>query len=98
MFIVLLRFSENKARAPEFMQAHNDWIKRGLADGVFLIVGSLQPRQGGAVLAHGVSLEEVQARVAEDPFVAENIVAAEILDIAPGQADPRLAFLLPQEA
>ena len=41
MFMVLLKFSENKAQASQFMEAHNAWIKQGFDDGVFLLVGSL---------------------------------------------------------
>ena len=40
MFIVLLRFSDNKGRASQFMEGHKEWIKRGFDDGVFLLVGS----------------------------------------------------------
>jgi len=46
MFIVLLKFSDNKGQAGEFMEGHNEWIKRGFDDGVFLLVGSLQPGLG----------------------------------------------------
>jgi uncharacterized protein YciI len=94
MYVVLLKFSENKSQASDFMQDHNAWIKRGLDDGVFLLVGSLQPNLGGAILAHGLSLPDLQARVDADPFVAHGIVKAEIVEIKPGKADPRLAFLL----
>jgi uncharacterized protein YciI len=94
MFVVLLRFSNNKAQASRFMEGHNAWIRRGIEDGVFLLVGSLQPNAGGAVLAHGMSLPDLQARVAEDPFVEEDVVRAEILEIAPARADERLSFLL----
>jgi uncharacterized protein YciI len=94
MFVVLLKFSDNKGKAPELMKGHNDWIRKGMDDGVFLLVGSLKPNLGGAVLAHGLTRAEIQARVEADPFVAENVVKAEILEIAPGRADPRLEFLL----
>jgi uncharacterized protein YciI len=94
MYVVLLKFAENKSQAGDFMQDHNAWIKRGLDDGVFLLVGSLQPNLGGAILAHGLSLPDLQDRVDADPFVAHGIVKAEILEIKPGKADPRLAFLL----
>jgi len=94
MYVILLRFSDNKAAAPEHMQGHNDWIKRGLDDGVFLLVGSLKPGLGGAILAHGEARDPLAARVNADPFVAENVVAAEILEIAAARADPRLDFLL----
>lgn len=93
MFIVLLRFSDNKASAGQFMEGHNAWIKRGFDDGIFAMAGSLQPKQGGAVVAHNTSLPDLEARVNEDPFVTENVVTAEILEITPAKADPRLDFL-----
>lgn len=94
MFIVLLRFSRNVGRAGDLMTGHNEWLKRGFAEGVFLLAGSLQPKLGGAILAHAVTLPELQARLEEDPFVAERVVEAEILAVTPGKADERLAFLL----
>ncbi|MCA9334785.1 hypothetical protein KC953_01440 [Candidatus Saccharibacteria bacterium] len=94
MFIVLLKFSENKSKAGELMKGHKEWIGKGFADGVFLLVGSLQPNLGGSVVAHNTSLDELQNRVNEDPFVAENVVTAEILEITPSKADERLNFLV----
>ncbi|HHJ13167.1 MAG TPA: hypothetical protein ENJ79_02150 [Gammaproteobacteria bacterium] len=94
MFIVLLKFSGHKDRAGQFMDGHNAWIKRGFEDGVFLLVGSLQPNLGGAIVAHNTSLSDLQSRVNDDPFVAENIVSAEILEITPAKTDERLKFLL----
>jgi len=52
MFIVLLKFSGNKAQAGKFMAAHKEWIKRGFDDGVFLLAGSLQSNSSGGVVAH----------------------------------------------
>ena len=94
MFIVLLKFSNNKSQASQFMEGHKAWIKRGFDDGVFLMVGSLQPNMGGGILAHNASLEDLQSRVDNDPFVVENVVTAEFLEISPNQADERLNFLL----
>jgi len=96
MFIVLLRFSGNKAKAGQFMDGHKAWLKRGFDDGVFLLTGSLQPNLGGGIVAHNIALPELQSRVNNDPFVAEDVVSAEILEIAPSRADDRLSFLLPQ--
>ena len=94
MFIVLLKFSSNKGQASQFMKGHNDWIKRGFDDGVFLLVGSLAPNLGGGIVAHNTSLSDLQSRVNDDPFVAEKVVSAEILEIKPAKADERLNFLL----
>lgn len=92
MFVVTLHFAD-KTKAPALMDGHNAWIRRGFEDGVFLLAGGIQPQAGGAILAHKASRAEIEARVAEDPFVAEGVVTAQILDIAPGRVDERLAFL-----
>ncbi len=94
MYIVFLKFSENKENAPQFMEGHKNWIKQGLDENVFLLVGSIEPNAGGAILAHNVSREEIQARVEEDPFVKDNIVKAEIIHISPAQVAKKLQFLL----
>jgi uncharacterized protein YciI len=94
MFVVLLKFSDNKGRAGDFMDGHREWVKRGFDDGVFLLAGSLQPNSGGGIVAHNTSLPDLQGRVNSDPFVAENVVVAEILEITLSKADARLNFLL----
>lgn len=98
MYIVLLRFTGDPGRVGELVNGHNDWLDRGFADGVFLTTGSLQPRLGGAVLAHGTSREALERRVAQDPFVVEKLVSAEILEFAPARTDDRLAFLRAPQA
>ena len=94
MFIVLLRFAENKSRAGEFMAAHNAWLQQGFEDGVFQLAGGLAPSMGGALLALESSASELQARIDRDPFVEEGIVTPEILQIDPKRAVDRLDFLL----
>jgi len=94
MFIVLLKFSDNKGQASQFMESHEEWIERGIEDDVFLLVGSLQPNQGGGIVAYNTSRSDLQTRVNDDPFVAENVVYAEILEITPSKANKRLKFLL----
>ena len=94
MFIVTLKFNENRAQAPHLMDGHMAWLKRGFDEGVFLLAGSLPSSQGGAVLAHNTELEDLQARVGDDPFVSENVVSADILEFTPAKSDERLSFLL----
>jgi uncharacterized protein YciI len=93
MFIVFLRFAD-KAKAGPFMTGHKEWLAHGFADGVFVLSGSLAPNQGGGILAHGTSRAELEQRVGEDPFVAEGVVRAEIVELTPSKADERLTFLL----
>jgi len=76
------------------MEAHNVWIDRGIRDGVFLVVGSLKPNLGGAIVAHAASAADLRSRVDSDPFVENGVVTVEILEIAPAKVDSRLDFLL----
>jgi uncharacterized protein YciI len=75
------------------MDGHRAWIKKGVDDGVFLLVGSIRHGQGGAILAAGPSPEALQARIDEDPFVVHDIVKAEVIDMNPNTTTPALAFL-----
>ena len=97
MFIVLLKFSDNRSQAGNFMDGHNAWINNGFDDGVFLLVGSIEPNLGGSVIAHNCSLSNLQDRVNEDPFVTGNVVTAEIIELSPKAADERLSFLVGQK-
>lgn len=93
MYVILLRFSDNKPKAGEFMQGHNDWLQQGFDDGVFVLAGSILPASGGGILAHNISAADLQNRINRDPFVAENIVVAEVIEISPSRTDERLEFL-----
>lgn len=90
MFVTFLRFADNRAAAPDHMAAHNDWIARGFADGVFLVVGSLQPQAGGAIIAQGEDAAAHAARIAADPFVVHGVVTAETHQIDPKRTIPAL--------
>jgi uncharacterized protein YciI len=94
MFVVFLKFADNRDQAGEHLDAHKAWIKKGVDDGVFLIAGSLQPQLGGAVIAHNTSADGLTARVNEDPFVIEGVVSAEVMEITPAIADERMKFLV----
>lgn len=96
MFCVFLKFSTNKAQAPRHMAEHKRWIDQGFEDGVFLMTGSLAGNQGGMVLAHNTTHDALETRLALDPFVAEDVVKAEIAEMTPHRADERLQFLLEQ--
>jgi len=98
MFFVLLRFSDNKAQARQYMDAHNRWLQGGFDDGIFLVAGSLQPGAGGAIVAHGCTRAALEQRIDGDPFVAAGVVTPEILEVTPAKAGEQFAFLLAQPA
>ena len=92
MYIVLLKFAENKAAASEYMDAHDAWIAQGFADGVFQCVGSLASG-GGALIAYDEEPSAFDERIRSDPFVEHGVVNAEIHQIAPKRTVSALEFL-----
>lgn len=94
MFCVSLTFSTNKSQASRHMAGHKQWIDQGFDDRVFLMTGSLAGNQGGMILARDTTREALEARIALDPFVAEDVVKVEIAEVLPNRADERLNFLL----
>lgn len=96
MFVVLLKFSANKANASQFMDGHNAWLRDGFEKGFFLLAGTIQPKLGGAIVAYNATFEKIQEIVKKDPFVAENVVAAEIIEITPSKTADQLSFLMAQ--
>lgn len=97
MFIITLKFSNNKSQAAQFMQEHNAWIKQGFDQGIFLLTGSLQPSLGGVIIAVGVSKQALQDIVNTDPFVREDIVQPEILEIKPNQITEELKIIFAEQ-
>jgi uncharacterized protein YciI len=54
----------------------------------------LKPGRGGFVLARGTSLEAIQQRVAEDPFVTHDVVQPTVLEFEAKRAVPELQSLV----
>jgi len=103
MFVVFLKFAENRAAAAQHMADHKAWLQRGFDEGAFLLSGSLNPDSdtgsgGGCILAIGASIDAIRDRVAEDPFVAEAVVRPEIVEMTPSKAVDALGFLTAQNA
>lgn len=94
MYIVFLKFSVNKEKAAEFMAAHNDWLKSGFDNDIFILAGSLQANQGGAIIAGNIEKTVLEETIATDPFVLEKIVTAEILEFSASKANEKMQFLL----
>lgn len=94
MHIIFLKFGPNRAQAGQWMAEHKRWMQQGIDDGSFLMTGSLDNAQGGAVLAANMDREAIQRRVELDPFVVHNVVTAEIHTVTPSLVAQVLAPLL----
>lgn len=94
MYIIFLKFGPNRPQAGQWMAEHVQWLQQGIDDGVFLVAGSLDDAQGGAVLTANVDRDALLDRVGQDPFVVHGVVGAEMIAIAPSRMAPGMAELL----
>lgn len=46
------------------------------------------------MIAHNISLKDLQEKVNADPFVVQNVVTSEIIEISPKKTVYQLSFLM----
>ena len=90
MYSVLLRPVDGARPVPDQVALHKSWLEAGMAEGIFMLWGSLDSG-GGAILARAESRTVLEERIAADPFVQGSIVSAEILQLTPARVEPQLA-------
>ena len=83
MFIVILRYVRPLEEVDALMRSHVGWLKRHYARGAFLASGRQTPRVGGVILARSGDRAELEATLAEDPFVAGGVATAEVIEFHP---------------
>ncbi len=83
IYIVALSY----LRPPEYIQAHLDahrrWLANHIQAGRILAAGPNADKSGGIVLASCTSRVELDAMMAEDPFVTQGMVAVSVQGFEP---------------
>ncbi|MCX4717059.1 YciI family protein [Streptomyces virginiae] len=80
MFVMELSYTAPLESVEEQMDAHIAWLDGYYAAGVFLASGRKVPRDGGVILAGGVSRAEIERIAAEDPFAVAGVCAYTITE------------------
>jgi uncharacterized protein YciI len=93
MYFVLLRLADG-SKVSEHVDGHRRWLQQGFDENVFLLTGGIPQRGGGAIIAAGLSPDELRVRLDEDPFVVHGVVTPEVVELETTMSDPRLAFLV----
>lgn len=91
MFIMELTYTAPIEDVEEEMDAHLAWLDGYYASGVFLASGRKVPREGGVILARGVSRAEAERIAAEDPFAVAGVCAYRITEFIASKTSSDLA-------
>ncbi|MFJ6777874.1 YciI family protein [Streptomyces yangpuensis] len=91
MFVMELSYTAPLEAVEEQMDAHIAWLDGYYASGVFLASGRKVPREGGVILAGGVSRAEIERIAAEDPFAVAGVCAYRITEFIATKTSADLA-------
>ncbi|MFE2283125.1 YciI family protein [Streptomyces sp. NPDC059443] len=80
MFVMELTYTAPIEAVEEEMDAHIAWLDGYYAAGIFLASGRKVPRDGGMILAGGVSRAEIEKIAAQDPFTVAGVCAYRITE------------------
>lgn len=80
MFVMELTYTAPIEAVEEEMDAHIAWLDGYYAAGIFLASGRKVPRDGGMILAGGVSRAEIEKIASEDPFTLAGVCAYRITE------------------
>jgi uncharacterized protein YciI len=76
---------------------HIAYLKKYHAEGTFIASGqTVNPEEGGAIIAAGVGREELEKIIAEDVFLQRGLSSYEIVSINVRRSHPVVAELLEQ--
>ncbi|MDJ0382670.1 YciI family protein [Streptomyces sp. G-G2] len=91
MFVMELTYTAPLEAVEEQMDAHITWLDGYYASGVFLASGRKVPREGGVILAGGVSRAEIEKIADEDPFTVAGVCAYRITEFIATKTSTDLA-------
>jgi uncharacterized protein YciI len=85
MFVIELTYKAELSEIDAHMRPHMAFLKKYYASGTFLVSGRKIPRDGGIILAAGVTRERIEAIVREDPFHAHGLADFRIIEFRASQ-------------
>lgn len=85
MFIIELSYQVPLERIDAAMKRHMAYLDRHYAAGTFVVSGRKIPRDGGIIVATGSDRAAIDATVALDPFVAEGLATARVIEFRASQ-------------
>jgi uncharacterized protein YciI len=88
MFLILLTYVRPLDEIDRLVDDHNAYLERNYDAGRFIVSGRREPRIGGVIIAHAESVREINATVAEDPFVREGVAEHEVIEFVPSKWAP----------
>lgn len=83
MFVVLLHYVQPIDAVERLLEEHRAFLDRHFASGRFIASGAQVPRVGGVILVRGMSRQQLDEVLAEDPFHRERVADYRVVEFKP---------------
>lgn len=83
MYILNLNYIKPLETVERFLQGHREFLDEYYAKEKFLLSGPKEPRNGGIIICHCDSRDEVLHILSQDPFYINQIAEYEITEFYP---------------
>jgi uncharacterized protein YciI len=90
MFVLELTYTAPLDEIDALREAHMEWVDEQFEAGVFVVSGRKKPLDGGVILAVGDDRDRIEAVVASDPFVQEEVCAYRVTEFTASRTAPGL--------
>ncbi len=94
MFIILVHYLQPLDVIETYLEAHRRFLDKYYEAGIFLMSGPQVPRTGGVILARGLTREELEQILSEDPFYQASVATYQIIMFTPNKFSVDIEALL----
>jgi uncharacterized protein YciI len=94
VFVVTLTYLVDLSEVDAALSEHVAWLDQQYADGVFIASGRQVPRVGGLILVAGTNREDLERRLALDPFGRLGLAEHAVVEFVPSRVTDGLEQLL----
>lgn len=94
MFIIDLTYQAPIEAIEKALPEHVAYLENHYQAGHFIASGRKVPRSGGVIIARGISREELEELVKEDPFIKEGLAQVQITEFSPTKYHEHLKELI----
>lgn len=82
-FVVLIHYTQPIDTVATVTADHRAFLDRGYEKGWFLASGPRHPPVGGILLCRAPARDELEALLADDPFVVKDVARHEVIEFDP---------------
>jgi len=93
MYFLHISLAKVPADVEPFRPSHLQWVKKYVDEGLFLVASTKVNGLGGMIVAKSINKDFLLSIIAEDPYVANELVEYQIIEVEIKLTQPELEFL-----